>query len=177
MNVRAIALFLSLFIAAPALAQDATPEVDVADVVAFDDTAVTDTADSEDASVTEDASGAEDVASEEDVEVPLIEEVPETYDDAEEAFIALLAAGKAGEWSIFAGLLLMLLIFVGRRYIFPRLTGAALAWTTAGTGTAAFIAIALAAGTPILTAVVTGFMTGAMATGLWELIGKTTVGK
>lgn len=171
MNIRTLVLSLSLLcFAAPtvAYAQDSTAP-DVVEVVeadvAVDATAEVDAAPSDESEASGESSGRR------------LDTIPVTYEDAEDAFIALLAAGKAGEWAIFAGLLLMLLIWVARKFVFPRVEGPAVAWATAGVGTLAYIAVALAVGTPVLSAIVTGFMTGAMASGLWELIGRATLGR
>lgn len=173
MNIRTFALALSLLCITPAfaVAQDTTP--DVVEVVEAEDVAL-DAEEVVEEAPAEEASGEGEGSAE---EVVVIEEVPESYDDVEEAFMALLAAGKAGNWSVFAGLLLMILVWGGRKFLFPRLKGQALAWASAGFGTVAFVGIALAAGTPIVSALVTGLMTGAMATGLWELVGRATLGR
>jgi hypothetical protein len=163
MNIRTLALTLSLLCMTPAMAFAQDPTVaDVADIVEVEVSDV-------------DIAEVVEAVEAEVIEVP--EEVPETLDEAEEVFMALLATGKAGKWSIFGGLVIMLLVFGLRKWVFKALSGQALAWTSALVGMAAYIALALVTGTSPVTAIFTGLTTGAMASGLWELVGRAATGK
>ena len=158
-----LAFALSLILFAPtAFAQDAVDAPEVVEVDVVEDAPV---------EVSEDGS-AEGSAEAPAVVIDSPTEVPETYDDVEDSVIALVAAGKAQEWAIFAGILLMILVWAARKFVFTRVSGPVVPWATAATGTLAYVAIALATGVPVLSAIFTGFLTGATATGLWELLGR-----
>jgi hypothetical protein len=98
----------------------------------------------------------------------------ETDDQAAEAMQALLDAAKGGQWSAAAALLLMLLVYAGRKLkVTDKLKAEHVPWATAGLGMAGYMAAAMLANAASLTdALMGGFMTGASAVGLWELLGR-----
>lgn len=93
-----------------------------------------------------------------------------------EAFdIASLAidAFKKKRYGVFTGLLLMLMVFGLRRTkIAARLPKEYAPWIACGLGILFSIGTVLAADRPPLTAITHGFVLGAAATGLWEMVGK-----
>lgn len=104
---------------------------------------------------------------------PDLKEVPDTPKEAAESVSLLISAAKSGQWSIFAGLLIMLLIFVGNRMGLREKVGKkALPWVSVGLGVLASIGVMLAAGVAWDEALIQGLVAGLSASGFWELIGK-----
>ena len=103
-----------------------------------------------------------------------IEEVdaPETIEDAAKLLDKIVAAAQGGHWSLFAGLLVMFLVFILDRIINlkSKVGNKAMPWVSAGFGVAAAIGLALASGLDVGTALIQGFLVGATGTGLWELV-------
>ena len=93
-----------------------------------------------------------------------------------EAFdVASLAvdAFRRKKYGVFAGLVLMLMVFGLRRTrLAARLPKEYAPWIACGLGILFSIGTVLAADRPPLTAITHGFVLGAAATGLWEMIGK-----
>lgn len=87
----------------------------------------------------------------------------------------LLDAARGGKWGAVAAFAIMLLVFVVNKVpaIKLKLGSKATPWLAAGTGIASYIAAALLVdNTTIIDAISGGFMTGAGAVGLWELLFK-----
>ncbi len=104
---------------------------------------------------------------------PKIDKVPETAEEAGQALEAFLLAAQEGHWAIFAGLALMLVIWILRRFhILAKMPAKVVPWLAAVLGIAGYIAVGLSQGMIWYTAVGQGFLTGASAVGLWELIFK-----
>ena len=103
----------------------------------------------------------------------------ESDDQAAEAVQALLDAAKGGQWSAVAALVLMLLVYAGRKLkVTDKLKAEYVPWATAGLGMAGYMAAAMLADAASLTdALMGGFMTGASAVGLWELIGRRVLAR
>ena len=115
---------------------------------------------------------AEEVMEDEEYVAPVDPEVPEDLEDAEATIMEIISAANAKAWPVVVGLILMLLIFVTRRWIEPVVGDKGLPAVATATGIVAAIATALAAGDPVGASVLQGFLAGATATGLWELMFK-----
>lgn len=97
-------------------------------------------------------------------------------DDPEEVILLieqLINAAKGGNWQLFVGLLLTLLVWILRKVnVIAFLPDKAVPWVSAAIGMVGFMGVALASGLDLTTALIQGFLTGAAAVGLWELLGK-----
>ena len=85
----------------------------------------------------------------------------------------LIAAAKGGHWGVFAGFIIALLVWLFRKlnisaFIPPK----ADKWVAAGVGILAYIGISLTTGMVWYNALWQGFLVGAAAVGLWELLLK-----
>lgn len=99
--------------------------------------------------------------------------VPTTDKEAGALVSLLLDSAENGQWTVFAGLLLLLLMWlfnrlglaskVGRDYV---------PWVTMGVSAAGFIAIALVEGSSVNDALKLGLLEGGIAIALWELVFK-----
>ena len=99
--------------------------------------------------------------------------VPETDEEAGAMIGQLLNAAKSGHWLMFAGLMLLILMWafnkmglasrIGRKYV---------PWVTLGVGAIGAIAVALATGGGLLDALKLGLLEGGVAIALWELVFK-----
>lgn len=102
--------------------------------------------------------------------------------DAEEAvpeglgelISAMVAAAQGGQWSIFAALVIMILVYLATKikFIDDLLPKAAKPWVAAIAGVLAAVGATAYATGDWLSAILGGLVTGAAASGLWELIGK-----
>jgi len=163
-------LFVLSLVAAPlaAAAQPAgVPDVGpTADVVAPADAGPT-----ADVPADKDA-GVTDVAEPEPTPEP--PKPPEDLTEALETGGAMIEAAKNGNWVLFSGLLIMLLIFILDKVVKlkEKVSAAAVPWVAAALGIASSIAVQLVSGIPWGQALFQGFTAGATAVGLWELLGK-----
>ena len=96
--------------------------------------------------------------------------VPEEIDEAVSTFLEALHAARYGAWPVFAGLMLMLIVFIMRRFVMGVIPDSALPWVSIGLGVTGTTGAALAAGEPLLQAVLAGFATGLSAIGFWEIL-------
>lgn len=105
-----------------------------------------------------------------------VAEVPSEISSPAEAFdIATLAidAFKKKRYGVFTGFMLMLLVFGARRLkVFRNVPKEYSPWIAAGLGILFSIGTVFAAGRPPVAAITHGFVLGASAVGLWEMIGK-----
>ena len=95
--------------------------------------------------------------------------------DAEAFDIATLAvdAFRKKQYGVFTGLMLMLIVFGLRRLrAFRRVDKKWSPWIACGLGIVFSIGTVFAAGRPPITALTHGFVLGASAVGLWEMVGK-----
>lgn len=177
MRKLAIALFLSLFLVAPAtsFAQEPPPKPTADAVEAPKDAPAAVPAPDGDAEAAL-KEAAEKPA--EAVEKPAAEaKVPESPEEVGEVTTALVEAVKTGQWSIVAGLLILLLIWLGRKFkMLTRVPSKAVPWVSAGLGVAAYVGIALANGLELMPALTQGFAAGSQAVGLWEMVFKHFLG-
>jgi hypothetical protein len=96
-------------------------------------------------------------------------------DDAATAAVkTLIDAARNGQWSLVAALAIMLVVFIaGRLGLAKKLPKSAMPWFAAGTSILGYIAAALMVeGASIIDALAGGFMVGASAVGLWEMVFK-----
>jgi hypothetical protein len=162
--MRFVSLTFALFLAlAPvtAFAQSADADAHAADVVAAPD------AGTPDASVDAGTDATTTAA-------PTPPAPPENIEDAAESLDFLVAAAKGGHWSLFFGVLLTLLVWLLDKFvkIKDKVGKAAMPWVATGLGVLGTLGIALSSGLPVGEALLQGFLTGASAVGLWELLFK-----
>lgn len=103
----------------------------------------------------------------------------ESDDEAVEAAKTMYQAMRSGQWPLAVGLGIMLLIYLlARINILAKLPKKAVPWVATGTSILAYIAAALTAeGASMVEAISGGFMTGAAAVGLWEMVFKHFLGR
>jgi hypothetical protein len=85
----------------------------------------------------------------------------------------MIRAAKNGQWSLFAGFLILLLIFGANKLGLKDKVGSkALPWICVTLGVLSSIGVMLSTGIAVDEAIAAGFMAGLSATGGWELIFK-----
>lgn len=104
-------------------------------------------------------------------------DVPDIGDDMGGFIEEIVNAFNAKDWGIFAGLIIMALVWVLKKFVWKALPTGALPWVSAGAGVAVAIATGLGAGLVWWKAILNGLTVGAAASGLWSLIGKHIFGK
>ncbi len=164
-------LALSLLVSAPVQADEPTPDAGAASVVTETPAPVA-------PDVVETATAPEVTKTPAEPAEPVTPavadtKVPETDAEAGTMFGMLLDAATHGHWTVFGGLLLLLLMWffnrmglaskVGRQYV---------PWMTVGVGAVGFAAIGLATGANVFDALRAGLLEGGVAIALWELIFK-----
>jgi hypothetical protein len=103
---------------------------------------------------------------------------PATDEEALKLAIVAVDLAKKGSWSLFAGVLLMLAIYLAKRFkLLEKVPDAAIPWVTMGVALLGTVGVTLANGGSVLVAVIAGVSTGAFATFVWEAIGKNFLGK
>jgi len=104
--------------------------------------------------------------------------LPDTDEEAMLLISKLLDAANNGHWTVFAGLLILLLVFgMNRLGLAAKIGGKWVPWVTLGTGAAVAIAIGLATGAPVGESIVAGLLEGTVAIALWELLAKHVTAK
>lgn len=96
---------------------------------------------------------------------------PDPEKDLGGFMVLLLDAFKNKNWGVFAGLVIMLLVWITRKFI-PKMPTSALPWVSAGMGIVASVATDLIAGGTWYVAIFNGLLLGAAASGMWSLVGK-----
>jgi hypothetical protein len=106
-------------------------------------------------------------------------EEPETVVEAIKDVGLLVEAARNGNWILFTGILIMLLIFVLDKIVKlkDRLPKTAVPWVAAALGIVGSIAAQLTTGLPWGQALLQGFTAGVVAVGLWELIFTAVLNK
>lgn len=104
-------------------------------------------------------------------------DVPDIGEDVGGFIDELVNAFNAKDWGILAGLIIMALIWILKKFVWKALPLAALPWVSAGAGVAVAVATGLAAGLIWWKAILNGLTVGAAASGLWSLVGKHVFGK
>jgi len=184
-------LALSLSISAPAQADEPAPDAGAASVVTETPDVVEEAAPApvapdvvETADVPEVVAGAPEVvetpaavtpAEPAETPTPTVVDttVPETDADAGVLIGKLLDAAVNGHWTIFAGMLLLLLMwFFNRMGLASKVGRDYVPWVTVGVGAVGFVAIGLATGANVLDALKAGLLEGGVAIALWELVFK-----
>lgn len=104
-------------------------------------------------------------------------EEPATIDSDEEAFEALkmlVDAARGGQWNLVVALALMLLVYAAERFgLTEKVPDAYIPWIAAASATLGYVAAALMVeGAPLGEALAEGFVTGAAAVGLGEMVLK-----
>lgn len=91
---------------------------------------------------------------------------------------SLITAAQGGEWSVFVSLVIMVLVFFAQKVPFVRnlLPKAVKPWVAAIAGVLAAVAATAFTTGDWFQAILGGLVTGAAASGLWELIGKRFMG-
>jgi hypothetical protein len=103
----------------------------------------------------------------------------ETDEEAFDVVAQLIDAAKGGQWSLVAAFVVMLLVYVVKRFgLKDKLPSKAVPWVAAGCSMAGYMAAALMVeGAAVGEAVIGGLATGAAAVGLWEMLFKHFLGK
>lgn len=99
-------------------------------------------------------------------------EEPKNIGEAIEDVGLLVEAAKNGNWVLFAGILILLLIFLLDKVVKlkERVPSKAIPWVAAALGIVASIGAQLTTSIPWGQALVQGLLSGAVAVGLWELV-------
>jgi len=180
-------LFLVLFFPLPAIAEEVLSDV-VEDVVPAA-SLVSDVAEGEvdpsvsDVAAEEAAPSVSDVAADVPTAAePIVTVVqPETEAEVEETVGLLRKAFDAGTWPVVVGLVIMLLVWAVRRFALKTISEkwkTATPWVAAGLGLLSCVGLSLAIDTmPWWRALLDGLISGLLASGLWELVGKHILGK
>ena len=105
--------------------------------------------------------------------------VPDAPLDFGQTIRAIIGAAQSGKWPMLIGLILTVLMWAVRRWgvVLDRVPDQYVPWVSVAIGVVAAIGAALAAGAPILDAVISGVNVGAVAIAGWETIGKVTLPK
>lgn len=110
---------------------------------------------------------------------PIVDpKVPVTDAEAGSLIGMLLDAAQHGHWTVFAGLLVLLLVwFFNRLGLAAKIGTKFVPWVTLGISTLVMVGISLATETPLLDALKAGLLEGGIAIALWELIMKHVTNK
>jgi hypothetical protein len=86
----------------------------------------------------------------------------------------IVDAAKGGQWGVFASLAIMILVFLATKVPFVQdwLPSAARPWVAAGAGVLGAVAATVLTTGDWVQAILSGFLTGAAASGLWSLVGR-----
>lgn len=84
----------------------------------------------------------------------------------------LLAAIKSDQWGVVAAVLLMLLLYLGKLFLFPELSSGWTAFLSAAVPVLSMLAAALFTGTPVLQSMVQALFLSAAASGFWSWVGS-----
>ena len=85
----------------------------------------------------------------------------------------LLSAAQANHWTVFAGMLILLLVWVFNKFgLAAKIGGKLVPWVTLGISAAIAVAVGLASGAPVGDAIKLGLLEGGVAIALWELVFK-----
>ncbi len=110
------------------------------------------------------------------VDEPKADAKTDLPDDPEEAILLieqLVKAAQAGQWQLFVGLLLTLIVWILRKFnIIKFVPSKAVPWVAAAIGMVGYLGVSLASGLALLPAILQGILVGAAAVGLWEMIGQ-----
>lgn len=100
-------------------------------------------------------------------------QVPENPAEAQEVFRLLIKAYKGGQWPVFSGLAIMLLVFAfNKLQISKQIEKKYIPWVSVVLGLLTTVGTALIADVPLEMALLQGLTTGTAAIGFWELLFK-----
>ena len=103
-----------------------------------------------------------------------------SVDDGLDLITALISAAQGGQWSLFASVLIMLLVWLATRapYLRDLIKGEAKIWVAAAAGMlAAIAASAIVHKGDWLKAILAGLSVGLAAGGLWSIVGRKILGQ
>ena len=112
-----------------------------------------------------------------DAEKKIDDAIKDIDEDPGEAINAIVEAFKEGRWGPAIGMLLMLLVWVLRKFLWKLIPKNALPWVTLGAGCAIVITVELIAGVTWWKTLIDGFGTSASAMALWSLLFKHLIGE
>jgi hypothetical protein len=100
-------------------------------------------------------------------------EPPTTDSAAVDTALKIVSAARDGQWTLFAGMLLMLLVYVFNRMGMGAKIGTkAVPWVTVGLGVLSSVGFGIANGEVWYTGIIYGLFMSASAIALWELVIK-----
>jgi len=113
---------------------------------------------------------------------PVTEEpkLPDTtlVDEDVSGFVKLIInAFNTKNWGVFAGLVIMALVWILKKFVWKALPTVALPWVAAGAGIIAAVATGLISGVVWWQAILNGLLVGTAAGGLWSLVGRHVFGE
>lgn len=177
-----LSLILALFLfTGTVVAQEApTPEIITEDdgrAAVVPPEAITDTTDAGDVVDSEvlDAGVDPDPIPQPEAEKPVLEDgaVPETPQEVGTVIGLLLDASKGGHWTIFVGLLLLLIVWGMNQFgLAERVGRKAVPWVTLGIAAVGAVGVGLAEGVAVLDALKLAAIEGGIAIMLWEALFK-----
>jgi uncharacterized low-complexity protein len=178
-------MMLWVFLAASMLTSPATaapPEEDKAATEEKADEAKTDDVKADEEKADEAKAGDGETGGEAKADTEAKADEPAEIETDEEAFdvvAQLVDAAKGGQWSLVAAFVVMLLVYVVKRFgLKDKLPSKAVPWVAAGCSMAGYVAAALMVeGAAVGEALIGGMATGAAAVGLWEMLFKHFLGK
>jgi hypothetical protein len=132
------------------------------------------------ADVSKDTAKASDASAAKDAAKAPTKKPPENLNEAVEDVSVLIEAAKSGNWPLFAGILLMLLVFVLDKLVDlkAKVGKKAMPWVAAGLGIVGTMGVTLTDGSITWWwGLIQGLLAGASAVGLWELVGKHALKK
>lgn len=102
---------------------------------------------------------------------------PSMTDDPADMLAGAKNAASGGHWAAFVGFALMLLVWVARKVVPALIPTKAVPWVPTGLAMVGYVGSALATDGDWKQAVVQGFIAGASAVGLWEMLFKHFLAK
>lgn len=174
-----IYLMLALFLmGSPAFAQDTAPDAGAkaADVTVTSDTKAKPEVEPDGkagvvppAEVTAGSPASEDPTP----TVTGVDKVPETPEEVGTVINMLLDAAQNGHWTVFVGLLLLLLVWgFNKLGLAAKIGSKWVPWVTVGIGAVVSVSVGLATGAGVLDSLKLGLLEGGIAIALWELLVK-----
>jgi hypothetical protein len=97
---------------------------------------------------------------------------PETVEEVAVLVEQTQSMFQAGDYTAGAALLLMLVVFLIRKFLWKSIPGKYIPYVTIATATAVEVSVALYAGEPVVSAVMGGLSMGLAAVGGWEAVGR-----
>jgi hypothetical protein len=117
------------------------------------------------------------VVVDEDGPMPDEEAGLQDLEDVEETVSMIVSAAQEGNWGLVIAGVIMIVVFIMRKFIIKRIDADYVPWITAVLVNLVLVADALVSGASISQAFLTGFFLSTSAGGLWSLIGKHVAGE